>query len=263
MINSNYKIIKPLLILVFITVNSYVFAQIDAQSLMTIPIGSTDELNGINSPNPEIGSLAFDTDKDRLVQYTTAGWLEMLTASNVYVGSFIINAPGGNATTTFTQDISDIPFQPSQVTFVAHANIESLNIDSDNGVVPTTAPSNNNVRGINNAYGTMNGFARDNGTTPIPQQVIYIGGHGNSINDISRYASNVNAIGIRYGNQNGLDLGKITGRLTSFDTDGFELSITYTIGTFNQNTTNANNIVRIIDTDIFAESLVVFYTAYK
>lgn len=86
----------------------------------------------------------------------------------VYNGSFIISAPGGNFSTTFNQTINGLPFLPSQITFVAHANIESSNIDNDSGV-------GNNNTGINNSFGTMNGFVRNDGSSNT-QQVIYIGG---------------------------------------------------------------------------------------
>ncbi len=171
----------------------------------------------------------------------------------VYTGSFIINAPGGTTATTFNQAIPGLPFQPSQITFVAHANIQSFDIDSDSG-------SGNNDRGIPNSFGTMNGFARNDGAITA-QNTIYVGGHGNSINDISRYSSNRNCIGLRYGDQNGNDLGKITASLNSFDTNGFTLSISYSLGTI----TNivANPILNVQPTDILSESLVVLYTAYK
>jgi hypothetical protein len=145
----------------------------------------------------------------------------------VYTGFFIINASG-------SQSITVLPFQPSQITFVAHANVESLNIDAGGALNSNT---------IDNSFGSMNGFARDNGGV-ITQQVIYVGGSGRSINNISRFSSDANCIGLRYGNQNGDNLGKITAPLTSFNSDGFTINVT--------RTSNATS-----------ENLVVVYTAYK
>jgi hypothetical protein len=85
----------------------------------------------------------------------------------------------------------------------------------------------------------MNGFARDEGAS-IAHQVIYVGGHGNSINDISRFASDSHCIGLRYGNQNGNNLGITSARVTSFNADGFTLN-----------------------TDRFADGVVVLFTAYR
>jgi len=164
----------------------------------------------------------------------------------VYNGFFIISSSGN-------QVISGIPFQPSQVTFVAHANVENLNIDSDNG-------TGNNDRGIDNSFGTMKGFVRDDSGT-ITQQVIYVGGHGNSINDISRYASSSNCIGVRYGDQNGADLGKITASFGTFTASGFTLNVTYVNGTITVN--NGNSLVDVQPTDVLNEGLVVLFTAYK
>ncbi|WP_158837966.1 hypothetical protein [Polaribacter sp. L3A8] len=161
----------------------------------------------------------------------------------VYTGFFIIAAPGGTATSSTPLIINGLPFKPSQITFIAHANVESTNIDA-------IGSSSND---INNSFGTMNGFARViNGTKT--QQVIYLGGSGESINNISRYASSSNCIGLRYGNQDAVDLGKITASLTTFTTDGFELQTTHTQGT--SGSTALRNAV-------FSESLVVLYTAYK
>jgi len=143
----------------------------------------------------------------------------------VYVGALRITGTG-NLT------ISGIPFRPSSITFAAHANVEDFNLNSDNGI-------RNNERGIANSYGSMNGFARDEGGS-IAHQVIYVGGHGNSINDISRFASSNHCIGLRYGNQNGDNLGITSARVTSFNADGFT-----------------------INTDRFADGIVVLFTAYR
>ncbi|MGB1210326.1 MAG: hypothetical protein ACPG41_02820, partial [Lacinutrix venerupis] len=131
--------------------------------------------------------------------------------SNAYVGQFIITATGN-------QTITGIPFEPSSITFVAHANVETLDIDADNGV-------GNNNTGIANSFGTMNGFARNDSGT-ITQQVIYVGGSGNSINDISRFASSSRCIGLRYGNQNGDAVGRTLASLTSFNANGFTINVT-------------------------------------
>lgn len=62
-------------------------------------------------------------------------WVTLATGSSTYTGFFIID---GNT----SQTISGIPFQPSQITFVGHANIEDLATVTDNDV-------GNNTRGIN------------------------------------------------------------------------------------------------------------------
>ncbi len=186
------------------------FCQIDANSLMGLPSATTTEINGITGVQE--GSLVYDTDVNRVYEYTATGWQEILTAGNVYVGAFQITAAG-------IVNVAGIPFQPTSVTFVAHANVEDFNLDSDNGTV-------NNDTGIRNSFGTMNGFARQDGAL-INQQVIYVGGSGNSINDISRFASNTNAIGLRYGSQNGDSLGIITGSVTAFAANGFSINVSY------------------------------------
>ncbi|WP_459213060.1 hypothetical protein [Aquimarina rhabdastrellae] len=234
------KLYNSLVILLLFKI-SFVYSQIDNNTIMRIPNVTTSERNSITTPHE--GSFVYDTNQNRLYQYTDTGWLQLSTnRGNVYVGAFQISSAG-------SLTISDLPFQPSSITFSAAANVESFNLDNDNG-------TGNNDRGIRNSFGSMTGFARNDSGT-ITQQVIFIGAHGNSINDISRYASNTNAIGIRYGDQNGNSLGRITASLTSFNTNGFTLNVVYTNGTVSNTGLNVN------PTDINNEGLIVLYTAYR
>jgi len=233
---------KRLLLLVFIVCfSNLIFCQIDADALMGVPSATTAERVAIVGAAE--GALVYDSDINRLFEYTDSGWQEILTTGNVYVGAFQITAAG-------TTTVTGIPFRPTSVTFVAHANVEDYNLNSDNGTI-------NNDRGIRNSFGTMNGFAQNDGTTPVSQQVIYIGAHANSINDLSRFSSNTNAIGLRYGDQNGNFLGSILGNLTSFTADGFEITVTYTNGDI----TNAGQ--NVLPADIDNEGVVVLFTAYR
>lgn len=70
--------------------------------------------------------------------------------------------------------------------------------------------------------------------------MIYVGGSGNSINDISRFSSSSHCIGIRYSNQNGNSLGITSASIVSFDNDGFTINV-----------------------DRHADNLVVIFEAYK
>ncbi|WP_343486969.1 hypothetical protein [Allomuricauda sp. d1] len=192
----------------FLLTYTPVFAQIDANSVMGLPTGTLAEIVAITSAQE--GAFAYATDTDKVYTFNGSSWDEVVNNQRVYMGVFVISGTGN-------QTITGIPFQPSQISFVAHANVESLNLNSDNAV-------GNNDRGIANSFGSANGFARDDSGT-IAQQTIYVGGSGNSINDISRYASNSHCIGIRYGNQNGDLLGLTTASLTSFNLDGFTINV--------------------------------------
>jgi len=252
---------KYIFSIVFLFSISFANAQISEDLILLLESGTQTEMTNVT--NPQEGQILYNTTDKNIYFFNGNLWTKItpivvstdsgnkITSGNdggayigptVYTGYFIISTSGN-------QNVTGIPFQPSQVTFVANANIESTDIDNDNGV-------GNNDKGINNSFGTMNGFARnDNGS--IIQQVIYIGGSGNSINDISRYASSSNCIGIRYGDQNGKDLGKITATLTSFNSDGFAINVTYTNGTVTNNGGNVH------PTDVLNESVLVLYTAYK
>ena len=223
---------------------------IDASSVETTTNMSQSTATGVitytNEDATDQTANVVSADSDNQIEAGNDGGAYL--GPTVYTGFFLISSSA-----TGSQNITGLPFQPSQITFVANQNIGSTNIDSDNG-------TGSNDRGIDNSFGTMNGFARDNGGS-ITQQVICIGGSGHSINNISRYASSSNCIGVRYGDQDGKDLGKITAPLTSFNSDGFTINITYTNGTVTVN--NPNPLRDVQPTDVLNEGLVVLYTAYK
>ena len=171
--------------------------------------------------------------------YDGSNWKTVGAVPSVYTGVFVIE----RTTIPITKNITGIPFQPSQVTFVAHANVDEIN----NGVDGDISPSSTN--NIGNSFGTMNGFANAS-TGIIEQQVIYLGGSGASINRIGYFSSPSHCIGVRYGNQDAVNLGIIKGALTSFTTDGFNIDVTYNV--------SVNG-----DANFPAEKLVVLYTAYK
>ncbi|MCF7561096.1 hypothetical protein L3X39_10655 [Sabulilitoribacter multivorans] len=165
--------------------------------------------------DPATGLLIFNTTSNAF-EYNSGIpaspiWSQINTASSTYMGKFIISGTG-------SQTITGLPFRPTAIKFSAYANVESYNINADNGV-----GNNNNT--FQNTFGGMNGYAT-NYSGSIQQQVIFNGGNGNSINDISRYASDTRAIGIRYANQNGDNLGLTAAAITSFNVDGFTINVT-------------------------------------
>jgi|TARA_B110000014_G_C20117078_1_gene590320 hypothetical protein len=201
---------------------------------------------------PEKGLLVFNTDTNKF-EYNhgtkmSVNWKSIPTINEIvstdienkitigsdggaylnstqHFGKFIINAAGNI-------NITGLPFRPSKVKFTAYTNIDTENLDNDNAV-----GDNNN--GIPNTFGSTNGYAIEISGV-INEQCIFIGGNANSINDITRYASNSHCLGLRYANQNGNSLGKTTATLTSFDTNGFTLNI-----------------------DQYSDGVIVLYEAYK
>ncbi len=216
------KYFYSILLIISITTLS---AQVpEAGNLVKIHEATTTEVNAI--VNPEKGSFVYNSTENKMYFYNGTTWVEINdNQPTAYTGHFIITATG-------TQTITGLPFEPSSISFAAHANVETENIDSDNGV-------GDNTNTIVNAFGSMNGYARNSGGT-INQQVIYVGGNGTSINDISRYSNSGQCIGIRYSNQNGNNIGLTTANVTSFTTDGF-----------------------VINVSSRADNLLVMYTAYK
>jgi len=197
-------------------------AQIDGSLLMGLTQATTIEMNSVS--NPIKGSLLYNTEDNQVYVYNGTQW-NAFGGTQVFTGVFTISNTG-------TMTITGLPFKPSQISFTAHANVESLNLNSDNA-------TRNNDNGISNSFGTMNGFVRDDSGS-MAQQVIYVGGSGNSINDISRYASSTHCIGVRYGNQNGDNLGITSASISSLNSNGFTINV-----------------------DNNADDLVVLYKAYQ
>ncbi|MEP2238944.1 MAG: hypothetical protein ABJI22_11330 [Maribacter sp.] len=211
-----------ILFLVLLFSSVLINAQLDSGLLVGLTTGSASDINA--TTNAPQGALVFNTDDNQVYVFDGASW-NIVGQKNKYVGTFRITGSGAIS-------ISSIPFKPTSITFSAYANVEDYDLDADNGTI-------NNETGLPNAYGGMTGFVReDNGS--ITEQVIYNGGSGNSINDISRYASSTHSIGLRYSNQNGDNLGLTTATVTSFNTDGFSLN-----------------------TDNFADGVVVIFEAFK
>ena len=182
--------------------------------------------------------------------YNGINWVIAGAGPRVYTGVFVIDRVNDNdiLTNNYTKNITGIPFQPSQVTFVAHANVDL--IDTTVSGVNTGGKSVINDVSINNSFGTMNGFAN---ASTLVQQVIYVGGSGNSQNSIGWFSSPSHCIGVRYADQNAGNLGIIKGALNSFTTDGFDIDVTYDItGLLLENIAGLR-----------FEKLVVLYTAYK
>ncbi|MBU2899499.1 hypothetical protein [Maribacter dokdonensis] len=197
-------------------------AQLESGLLLGLTNATTADINA--TTDAAKGSLIFNTDTNQVYVFDGTSWNQM-GQKTTYTGTFRISGSG-------TLSVSGIPFQPTSVSFVAYANVEDFNIDSDNG-------TRNNETGLPNAYGSMKGFARDDNGS-ITEQVIFNGGSGNSINDISRYASDSHSIGVRYANQNGDKLGLTTATVTAFTSTGFTLN-----------------------TDNYADGVVVIYEAHR
>ncbi len=202
-------------------------AQIDGGLLLGLVQATTAEMATIT--NPVEGSLIYNSDEEKMYLNTATGFTAIPSSEDAsakfYVGSFLINATGNVI-------ISGLPFQPSSITFTAYANITSSDINADNG-------GDNNDNTAINVHGSMKGFARNDGATNA-QQVIFNGANGNSVNDITRYASSTHCIGLRYANTNGDLLGLTTASISSFNTDGFTIS-----------------------TDNFTSGILVIYEAYR
>ncbi|WP_370227590.1 hypothetical protein [Mesoflavibacter sp.] len=201
--------------------------------------------------NPANGLIIFNTDENKLqfnIGISTAPiWTSVnnnpsvstdagnqLTSGSdngVYLGrtthfgKFRITGTG-NVT------ISGLPFEPSQVKFTAYPNVETYDLNNDNQV-------GNNTGTLANTFGSMTGIAT-NYSGVISEQLIFVGGSGSSINNISRFASSSHCIGVRYTNNNGNNLGITSASIVSFNADGFTINV-----------------------DRHADNLVVIFEAYK
>jgi len=127
----------------------------------------------------------------------------------MYVGSFIIDSTG-------EKSITGVGFQPTKVLFRYCAGVRTKTTDETRG---------SNVNNVNCYAGSGFGFARDDGGGSTTQQTTHSGGSGNSINANSYQSSNSHCIFVRYGGQNGENVGDTSASFTSFDADGFTLNV--------------------------------------
>jgi hypothetical protein len=198
-----------------------------------VALTSAGDITTVVSPNASAliaSTLVYNTGTAGLTEagfyfWNGGNWAKLIDNSpSVFVGKATITGTGHLVITT-------LPFKPKRITFTAYANIEAYKLDA------VGSGANNK----DNAFGFMKGYANDNGAT-IEQQVINGGGSGESINNISRYASPLHCIGMRYANQNAVKLGLTTAMVTSFNANGFTLNV---------------------DSYLASENLVVIFEAYR
>lgn len=169
-----------------------------------------------NAPSLAVSTLVYNTGTAGLAEagfyyWSGAIWVKLIdNTPATHMGKAIINSTG-------TVTVTGVPFRPARISFTAFANVDAYDLSADNGVA-----NNNNTK--ENTFGGMQGYAFNNGGS-ISQQVIFNGGSGSSINDISRYASSSHCIGLRYANNNGDNLGLTNASLTSFNSNGFTLNV--------------------------------------
>jgi len=125
------------------------------------------------------------------------------TLTPVSVGQFVVS-------TTGSQSVTGVGFQPSSVKFEIHAN---------GGQNVSAAGSSGDS--VDNSASQMTGIARDDGT----RQAIGNAATGNSINKIRRFSSDSKVILMEYATADGNNIGTLDGDVTSFDADGFTVNI--------------------------------------
>lgn len=169
-----------------------------------------------NAPNLIESTMIYHTGSAGLPDagfyfWNGSTWSKLVdNTPSVWVGKQIISTTG---------DIDiDLPFKPARIVFTAYANVDAYTLNDDN----SSGSNNNNTK--ENIFGSMKGYAHYDGTT-ISQQVIFNGGSGASINDISLYASPSHCIGLRYANNNGDSLGLTNAYVDSFNDTGFTLTV--------------------------------------
>lgn len=102
---------KITLILLSIVCSSFLFAQdppepLDAFSVMGVPrAANVAELNAINSPTPNIGSVAYNNANGKLYVYSSSGWV-MSDEDDQFDDEVLLRTP---------IDVNNIPTDPSPV----------------------------------------------------------------------------------------------------------------------------------------------------
>ncbi len=87
---------KVLFILFLCTVNQGI-AQIDTNSLFSLPIATTVDINGVNTALLQDGTMVFDTKRKRIYEYDGTGWRALLISP-------VVETKTGNYTLTPADD---------------------------------------------------------------------------------------------------------------------------------------------------------------
>jgi len=128
------------------------------------------------------------------------------------IGYFIIDATGDKS-------ITGLGFRPSVIEFRVDPPVDAINVDKS---------SDTNVDAPDCYLGSSHGFAKNDGTNVG----MHSGGSANSINASSMYSSDTYSICVRFAGQNGGATGYVKAYVSSFDSDGF----TVTVDTADRNT---------------------------
>ncbi|WP_194850327.1 hypothetical protein [Nonlabens antarcticus] len=215
--------------------------------LPRVNLTSETDKTTVTNPNtggdPVNGTLVWNTgiDPGTGVFLAPAGfyywqntrWIE-LTGNNeqqVYIGRVVIEA-ADFAAPMKRKIIDGILFQPRSIEFTAISNTET-----ENGKYIQSTAANDK----NNSVGYTFGYAKAIATDPFIEQIAISGaGSGRSINRVGNYSSTNHCFAAQFVNQEAVNLGRTSGSLLSFNSDGFTLTI-----------------------EEFTDPIVLLYKAYK
>ncbi|MDN3205828.1 hypothetical protein [Algoriphagus sediminis] len=194
----------------------------EANELFQLRALSISDLNSLNTAIE--GTLVYNPERKAVFLRDGSQWVN--TKQKTYSGVITIENTGFIS-------VTNVPFSPSRVEFKAVSNVDAVNLNSDNG-------TSDNDNSIQSTFGWMTGFAQRTGVVSFDQQVVFVGGSGSSIDEISRFSENRRCIAIRYADQPGNLLGTTEARFFRFLDNGFQIFVT--------------------DAD---DDLLVIYTAYQ
>ncbi len=217
-------------------------------------LSDTSTVQNPNGPNLVEGTMVYNTGNGTLTSkgfyfWENSQWNQIVSRnqSSVKFGKFIIDAAG-------SLSVTGVGFEPSSVEFMAINRVQDYNEGASRS-------GNNNSNDIRIAGGMTTGYAVNNRSGVIDQQVISNAFSGSSINNIGTYASEDHCIAAFFVNNNGQALrdngtsgtggtqeGLVRALVSSFTNDGFTLNVDRFISDTSGNRTN---------------QIVVIYKAYR
>ncbi len=91
-----------LLVILILLYTTNAIAQIDNESLLSLPGATTTDINAIPTATIQEGALVFDTDRKKAYKFNGTEWKELLTAPSVFpkTGNYtLVAADNGNILT--------------------------------------------------------------------------------------------------------------------------------------------------------------------
>ncbi|CAM1363083.1 hypothetical protein [Tenacibaculum xiamenense] len=205
-----------ILIVLFLTFSYKAISQLDANSLMGLPRGTTAEINAISSPNE--GSIVYNTEDKRIYKHNGTTWVPLNIGSETKLVADSNISITGSGTDDDPYVIRAIPATLTENSDGTYTF--SNGVDTDVTITPGSVGNTPIVSGSNATGGCADQFE-----TNQTRDVVITGDYFDGSATVTIPGQTVNSVTVNSANQ-------ITANVTAGSTTGdFDVSVTTSVGT--------------------------------